>query len=650
MSMRSESRERRSTRERQSKSWYGLVALTLAVGAGGLLATLIGWREPVQWVISAYILVVCAVQAWTMLQSLARGQIGLDLLAIVAMISTVAVGEYWAGLVIVLMLAGGRALEEYANKRARAELSALLAQVPTTAHRINDLGALVDIPVEQIAVGEELVVQPGEVVPVDGRLDSDAATTDESQLTGESMPVEHQRGDTVLSGSINGSGAIRLRSTATAATSQYQQIVDLVREAAESRPPLVRLADRYALPFTAFAVALATLAAVLAGDPTRFAEVLVVATPCPLLLAAPVAFVAGISRAARGGIIVKGGATLEQLARVKSAAFDKTGTLTYGTPRVTSVRPESWISSERLIILASSVERYSNHVLARSLVQFAEEGRLTLVPAASVQEETGSGVVGQVDGFTVAVGKRSYIASHVPTLPSGQLHGGRMAIFVAVDGKYAGSIELADEVRHNAAATLADLSSLGVRRTIMLTGDLRATAEHIAAELQMTNVHAECLPQDKVRAVTTTDLRPVMMVGDGVNDAPVLAAADIGIAMGARGSTAASESADVVILLDDIRRVAYAVRVGHETTAIALQAIWLGIAISVALMLVASFGVLPALFGAILQEAVDVVTILYALRARLGTFDPSQGIQRLATSESNTVGEVTEGATDDVER
>ncbi|SFN91159.1 heavy metal translocating P-type ATPase [Mycetocola miduiensis] len=571
-----------------------------------------------------------------MARKLFHGQFGLDLLAIMAMIATIAVGEYWAGLVIVLMLAGGQALEEYANRRARAELSALLARVPTIAHHLTLHGSLVDIPLARIVDGDALLVQPGEVVPVDGRLDSGGATTDESQLTGESMPVEHVRGDALLSGSINGADAIHMIATATAATSQYQQIVDLVREASESRPPLVRLADRYALPFTFVALTIATFSAVIAGDPTRFAEVLVVATPCPLLLAAPVAFVAGISRAARAGIVVKGGATLEQLSRVRSAAFDKTGTLTRGTPSVASVEPTPGVVPDELMLLAGSVEQYSSHVLARALVESAAKRQLDLREATNVEEETAAGVRGRVGGHEVAVGKRSYIESQVGPFSAPPLEGGRTAIYVGVDGHYAGCIEFADEVRQNAAATLRALSSLGVRRTAMLTGDLRVTAERIATDLGITDVHAGCLPQDKVRIVAGMHPRPVMMIGDGVNDAPVLAAADIDVAMGARGSTAASESADVVILLDDIMRGAYAVRVGRETTHIALQAIWLGISINIVLMLIASVGVLPALFGAILQEAVDVVTILWALRARLGTFGPSGSSEPLTASAART--------------
>ncbi|MBG6237847.1 heavy metal translocating P-type ATPase [Mycetocola sp. CAN_C7] len=618
-----------------------LVSLSIAVGLCALAVTVLGFRQPGQWLVSGYVLVVCAVQSFSMVRSLLRGQFGLDLLAIIAMVSTVVVGEYWAGLVIVLMLSGGKALEEYANGRARAELSALLARAPTVAHRISSDGAPRDVPVGEIVVGDRLLVQPGEVVPVDGLLDSDVATTDESQLTGESMPVEHHRGDPMLSGSVNGVNAIRLLSTATAATSQYQQIVDLVREAAESRPPLVRLADRYALPFTALTLGIAGVAALASGDPRRFAEVLVVATPCPLLLAAPVAFVAGIGRAARAGILMKGGATLERLARVRSVAFDKTGTLTHGSPTVASVQPAPWISAERLTMLAASIEQYSGHVLANSLVRSAAERGLALSPAADVREETAAGLSGLVGRHNVAVGKKAFITSQVQPFTAPQLPGGHMAIYIAVDGQYAGSIEFADRVRENAAATLLALSALGVRRTVMLTGDQRATAEHIAAELGIDEVHAECLPQDKVRVVAAIGLRPVMMVGDGVNDAPVLAAADIGIAMGAKGSTAASESADVVILLDDIMRIAYAVQIGRETTRIAVQAILLGIGISIVLMVIASLGFLPALVGAVLQEAVDVLTILYALRARRGTFGPSTSTGDLASSGEKAVGEVT---------
>lgn len=609
----------RTRRLRAQASRYPLVVITIGVGITALTCTILGYDDAVRWGISIYVLGVCVVEGWEMVQALVRGRIGLDLLAIVAIISTVLVGEYWASLVIVLMLAGGKALEEYANARARRELTALLSRVPTVAHQLAADGSISDVPVTHVVPDMDLLVQPGEVIPVDGTLLSELASFDESSLTGESLPAEHHTGDTILSGSVNGERAVRLRSTATAATSQYQRIVDLVREAAENRPPMVRLADRYAVPFTLFALALSTVAWVLSGDPVRFAEVLVVATPCPLLLAAPVAFVAGISRAAKAGIVVKGGGTLEQLFLVKTVAFDKTGTLTHGNPVVVSVRPEGDLSEEELLRLAASVERYSGHVLARAMTNEAAVRGIEILPSSNVIETTASGLSARVGSHSVSVGKRAFIAREGTVVPPAMPQEGRMAVYVAIDGRYAGCLEFADRLRENTRSTLDELSTLGVRRTLMLTGDLRATAQHIAAEAGIDDVRAECLPAEKVMAVQNEDLRPVMMVGDGVNDAPVLAAADIGVAMGAKGSTAASESADVVIMLDDISRVARAVRIGRDTTLIAIQAIWLGIGISVGLMIVASFGVLPALLGAILQELVDILTILYALRALTGT-------------------------------
>lgn len=615
-------RSRRS--HRRAIGRYPLVVITLAVGVAALIMFATGNREAAGWGVSAYALAVCVFEAAGMIRTLMSGRLGLDFLAIVAIVSTVLVGEYWASLVIVLMLAGGAALEEYANGRARRELTALLARVPTTARKLGPDGAVIEIPVGQIEAGDELIVQPGAVLPVDGRLLTDLATFDESPLTGESLPVDHRMGETVLSGSVNGDRAIQIMSTATAATSQYQRIVDLVQEAAEDRPPMVRLADRYAVPFTLVALAIASVAWLFSGNPARFAEVLVVATPCPLLLAAPVAFVSGISRAAKAGIIVKGGSTLEQLYRVKTAAFDKTGTLTHGEPAVVGIRPHGGIAEDELLSLAVSVERYSGHVLARAVARAAAERGLRAEPSSDVVETTAAGLSARVGKRRVAVGKRSFITAQGAIVPAVSVEGGLMAIYLAVDGRYAGSIQFADRVRENAASTLAELSTLGVTRTLMLTGDLRTTAQHIADRAGITDVRAECLPEDKVKAIKAERLRPIMMVGDGVNDAPVLAAADIGVAMGARGSTAASESADVVIMLDDVSRIALAVRIGHETTRIAIQAIWLGISISLGLMVVASFGLLPALLGAILQEVVDVVTILYALRALIGTFDPTQ--------------------------
>ncbi|WP_394768938.1 heavy metal translocating P-type ATPase [Lacisediminihabitans sp.] len=593
---------------------YPVVAATVLVGVLGGVIWLAGAHDVARWVVSGYALVMAAVRGWRMLRDLIRGHAGVDILAIAAILATVAVGEFWASLVIVLMLSGGEALEDFAGRRARRELTALLARAPQSAHRVGDGDSVVEIPIDGVALGDELLVRPGEVVPVDGTLLSEIATFDESQLTGESLPVERGAGELVLSGSVNGESAIRLRATAVAADSQYQRVVQLVASAAQSRAPLVRLADRFAVPFTLVSVAIAGFAWWVSGEPVRFAEVLVVATPCPLLIAAPVAFIAGMSRSAKAGVIVKSGQVLEQLSRVKTVAFDKTGTLTLGLPTVVGVLPRGSLAANDLLSLVASVEQYSPHVLASAIVDAALAAGLALQPATDIHEETAAGVTATVGGRRITVGKRRFVSGLAGEIDSPPPRSGQLAVYAAVDGDFAGEIVLSDRVRDNAKSTLAQLSRLGVRRTILISGDLAATAQHVAEELGITEVRAQCLPEQKVEAVRSITDRPVMMVGDGVNDAPVLAVADIGVAMGARGSTAASESADVVIMVDDLSRVVRAITIGWQTNGTALRAIWLGIALSLALMIVATFGVLPAIVGAALQEVVDLLVILYALR------------------------------------
>ena len=518
---------------------------------------------------------------------------------------------------IVLMLSGGKALEDYAAGRAKLELTALLQRAPQVAHLMQaDTDDISDVPVTQVRPGDRLLVRPSEVVPVDGELLSTEASLDESSLTGESLPVTRRTGDDLLSGSLNGGVAIVIRATARVEDSQYQRIVALVEEASQSRAPLVRLADRYAVPFTIVSLLIAGIAWWVSGDPVRFAEVLVLATPCPLLIAAPVAFMGGMSRAAKDGIIVKGGGTLEQLARIRTVAFDKTGTLTYGQPALDAVNPVPPMTANELLALAASAEQYSSHVLATSVLAAAETRGLSLQKAAAAQEYATHGVLAELPEGTVAVGKRRFVSENATGVEPVQLHSGQLAIYVGLAGKFAGTIVMSDQLRGNARATLARLNSLGVGESMILTGDAQATADHVAAELGITQVRAECLPAQKVAAVQQAKLRPLLMVGDGVNDAPVLAAADVGVAMGARGSTAASESADVVIMTDDISRVAQAVEIGRRTLRIALQSIWIGIALSVVLMGIAAFGYIPAIAGAATQEVVDLITILNALRAR----------------------------------
>ena len=593
---------------------YPVITITVVIGIVGVSLALAGAEPGARWTISIFALVIAAIESVSMVRSLLRGTFGIDVLAVTAIIATVVVGEYWASLIIVLMFSGGEALEDYAAGRAKRELTALLDRSPQFAHRQrgNDTA---DVPVGELEVDDTVIVKPGELVPVDGTLLCAEATLDESSLTGESLPVERDQGDILISGSVNGALALTMRVTAKAEDSQYQRIVALVAEAAESKAPFVRLADRYAVPFTIVAYLMAAAGWIFSGDPVRFAEVLVVATPCPLIIATPVAFIAGMSRAARHGIIVKNGGTLEKLARVKTVAFDKTGTLTHGQPELSAIHTVDGMTEDELLRLAASAEQYSAHTLAQSLVSSAHFRSLNIVPCDNVVETTAHGLTATIDGRVVVVGKFGFVLDAAPDAERVELEAGEMAIYLSVDGVYVGAIILRDEVRLDAAETLAWLRKLGVRRTLMLTGDATATAEHVAAGLGVTDVRAECLPIDKVRAVEAVTERPVMMVGDGVNDAPVLAVADVGVAMGARGSTAASESADVVIMKDDLARVARAVEVGQFTIRIALQSIWLGIVLSLGLMVAAVFGLIPAVVGAAFQEIIDLLTILNALRA-----------------------------------
>ena len=606
---------------------FPLVALTLAVGVAGLILVATGLEPAARWGVSLYALTIAAVEGVSMMRGLMAGRFGLDVLAVTAIVSTVVVGEYAASLIIVLMLTGGEALEVAAAGRAQRELRALLERVPQLAHRIDAEGDILAIPAEQVRVGDRLLVRPAEIVPVDAALASASASIDESSLTGESLPVDKVSGDLVLSGSVNGSGAVEVVATALAADSQYQRIVELVREASGSTAPLVRLADRYALPFTAVSLAIAGIAWAVSGDAVRFAEVLVVATPCPLLIAAPVAFMGGMSSAAKRGIVMKSAASLEVLARARTVAFDKTGTLTAGHPEVVGVHPEPGTTADDLLRLVGSAERYSSHVLAAALHEAAERAGLTLGTSSDAREVATFGVTATIDGHRVVVGKPDFVAEQVTGLRRTDAHPGQAVVYAGIDGHFAGTLVLRDEVRRDAAATLTALAALGVERTLMLTGDVATTARPIAQKLGIAEVHSECLPEDKVRIVRDARPRPVIMVGDGVNDAPVLAVADVGIAMGAKGSTAASESADVVILLYEVARVAWAVAIGQRTVRIALQSIWMGIAISVGLMLVAAAGALPAVAGALLQEVVDLVAILGALRAVRAGNAPAVGLE-----------------------
>lgn len=610
-----------------------LALLTLVVV---LVLDATGRHAAARWLAT---IVVGAFVAWTlvgMIREMIRGRFGLDVLAIVAMAATLLVGEYVAALIIVLMLSGGEALEDFAARRAKRELTALLERSPQSAHVVSVDGAsgaesVRDLPVDDVAVGDLLLIRPSEIVPVDSEMLTDEASFDESSLTGESLPVTRRTGETLLSGAVNGSRVVRARAVRRSADSQYQQILMLVREAQESRAPVVRLADRFAIPFTVVSLLLGGIAWAVSGDAVRFAEVLVLATPCPLLIAAPVAFLGGLSRSAKAGIVLKGGAVIETLSRVRSAAFDKTGTLTRGRPALIDVRPEGGFSADEVLQLAASAEQYSSHALAEGIRAAARSRGFALLTAEDAGEVATNGVAARIGARAVVVGKPAYVASLVPAFSRTDLAPGEAAAYVAIDGRHAGALVLADAPRAESRGVVAWLARHGIDRVAMLTGDAQATAASIAETVGIDEVHAELLPDDKVRLARDLRPRPLVMVGDGVNDAPVLAASDVGIAMGAKGATAAGEAADAVILVDSLAKVVHAVEIGRHTVRVALTAIWIGIALSIALMVIAMTGVIPAVAGALIQELVDLATILYALRALRGRLTPESALTESAT-------------------
>lgn len=586
----------------------------------GLAAGVAAWAtgQSTALAITAYLVlgIVIVVTAVEMVRDLMRGHWGLDVLAVIAMIATLAVHEYLAGLIIALMLTGGEALEDLAARRASRELDQLMSRAPAFAQRIDPRsGEVESIAIEEVQVGDELLVRSSEILPVDGVLLSEHATIDESSVTGEPIPVSRGEGASVLSGTVNGTASFTMRAQKVAADSNYASIVRLVEGAVESRAPMVRLADRYAVPFTVVSLLIAGIAWFLSGDPVRFAEVLVVATPCPLLIAVPVAFMGGMSSAARLNVIIKDGGVLETLARVRSAAFDKTGTLTQGEADVVDIRPASRTAGETLR-LAAAAEQYSVHVFAAPIVAAARAQQLELPEVTEADEVATNGVLASLaGGAVVRVGKPAFLEEVTGVITRPELRAGETAVYVSVGDELAGVLILSDPIRPHAAETVSRLRAAGVTEVVMVTGDVAPTAESVAHAVGVQTVHAETTPRTKVEIVRALRPRPVLMVGDGINDAPVLAAADVGIAMAGRGATIASESAAAVITSNDIARAADVAHVSRRTVHIALQSIWMGIIISVGLMLVAAFGYLPAVAGALLQEVVDLVAIVSALRA-----------------------------------
>lgn len=646
-----------------------------------------------QWLVIALVLVIVIDTVRGMIDDLRHGQVGVDVLAVVAILSTVAVAEYWASWAVTLMITSGEAIEEYAQAKAERSLTALMEAAPQTAHVVNlpgvgcgfatDKGDSSDgfrrvglasaaaaahrfdtVPVEQVQLGDVLMVLPGETVPVDGELLSGTATLDLSNINGEPVPREVFAGARVMSGAVNGSTALTMRATQVAADSQYQRILELVASAQESRPAVVKTADRLAVPFTVLSLMIAGIAWAMSGVPTRFAQVLVLATPCPLLIAAPVAYIAGTGRLAAAGVLIKAQDVLENLGRVTQVFFDKTGTLTVKQPQVVRVEmlpgAATRLNEDHVLMMAGVVESYSVHILSKGIAKagaealarlrqrFEDGQRLCPEPEASwpghgreypvvknINEDAGKGVSGEVNGHAVRVGRLSFAAAGedgflavgeaVPSRSEddlrtrfGLLQPDEMASYVSVDGQLIARIVLRDVPRANAKAVLAKLHELGVTELAMLTGDKRASANIIASEVGIDEVHAELFPEDKVaavRAATGAGKTVTMMVGDGVNDAPVLAVADIGVAMTDGTSTAASESAQVVIMNDNIAAVPRAIAIARRTKRVMLQAVIAGLVLATIGMIAAAFNLIPVVVGAFLQEAIDVVSILWALTA-----------------------------------
>lgn len=539
------------------------------------------------------------------------GRYGVDILAVIAIVSTILINNYWAEWMILVMSTGGETLADYATGQASKELRSLLNNTPRIANKLVN-GKISEVNVEDLKIGDIVLIKPGQQVPVDGEIVKGDSSFDQSSLTGESVPVAKKPGDELMSGSVNGDAAVQMKVTKAAKDSEYQSIVALVKSAQAQPAKFVKMADRYAVPFTIISLIIGGVAWAVSGDATRFAEVMVVASPCPLLIAAPVALVSGMSSMSAHHIIVKSGPTLEKLARAKTFAFDKTGTLTENQLVIDQIIPEGdGLSKEELQSLAASVEQQSSHVIASSLVKATDSSLIK--PVTNLKETTAQGVEGDVDGKHVKVGKLNFVAPDHEKIAVTST-----AVFVSVDGKFAGYITMMDEIRPETAETIAKLKRQGAEDIMMLTGDHMQVAEKVGKKAGITDIRANLLPAEKIKAIKEVpkDLRPVVMTGDGVNDAPSLTAADVGIAMGAKGATAASESADAVIMVNDLSKVNDAVAISKHTMKVANIDVLTAIGVVIIIELIAFTGVIPAFWGAILQEVVDMITISLGLLAK----------------------------------
>ena len=539
------------------------------------------------------------------------GRYGVDILAVIAIVSTILINNYWAEWMILVMSTGGETLEDYATGQASKELRSLLNNTPRIANKLVN-GQITEVKVNELRIGDIVLIKPGQQVPVDGEIIKGTSSFDQSSLTGESVPVTKKPGDNLMSGSVNGDVAVQMKVTKEAKDSEYQSIVALVKSSQAQPAKFVKMADRYAVPFTIISLIIGGVAWAVSGDATRFAEVMVVASPCPLLIAAPVALVSGMSSMSAHHIIVKSGPTLEKLARAKTFAFDKTGTLTENQLVVDQVVPaEESVSKDELQGLAASVEQQSSHVIAGSLVKATNKDLIK--PLTDLKETTAQGVEGNVDGKHVKVGKLKFVAPDHEKIDVNST-----AVFVSIDNQFAGYITLMDEMRPETPDTIAKLKRQGAQDIMMLTGDHKAVAEKVGNKAGITDIRADLLPSEKIKAIKEVpkNLRPVVMTGDGVNDAPSLTAADVGIAMGAKGATAASESADAVIMVNDLSKINDAVAISKHTMKVANVDVLTAIGVVIIIELIAFTGVIPAFWGAILQEVVDMITISLGLLAK----------------------------------
>lgn len=596
-----------------------LVAIGLVAGFAARLAGLGAWSDAIWAAVTLPVLLALVIE---IVLSLWRGDVGLDIVAALSMTAALVVGEELAAAIVALMYAGGQYLEAFAERQARHEMTALLSRVPRTAVRHHD-SRLEEVALDLVVPGDRLLIRRGDVVPVDGTVVEGVAVLDQSALTGEAMPATFMTGGQVLSGSTNVGDAFDLVATRRAAESTYAGVVRLVEAAQRSRAPMARLADRYAILFLIVTVALAVAAWWLTSDSVRAVAVLVVATPCPLILAVPVAIVAGLSRAAKLGILIKGGKAIEMLARVRALVIDKTGTLTLGHARLVEIRPTGGITADELLRIAGSLDQASKHIIAQTIVAEARAKGLSLAIPTEVVETPGEGIVGWVEGRRVMVGGLHFIAANAAgsasTLLGHERPPGALAAAVAVDGAIAGLLILSDELRAGTEQLLQALRAIGIERIVLATGDRHEVARFFSAGLSMDLVRSELTPDQKVLVVLSERKNgPVMMIGDGINDAPALAAADLGMAMGAKGAAASAEAADVVLLVDQLDRVLPAIRIARRSRYIALQSVIAGMGLSIVAMVAAAYGLIVPVEGALLQEVIDVAVIFNALRALRG--------------------------------